>query len=107
MQLSGFDKILQEMTTSDITYGGYSAAVCVLSPNLKGYHIVDDPNIYPYADNQETEWEGLGLIDWWFAPHFNSNHPESNDINKEIDYYKELNLPYKALTDGDVIIIEK
>ncbi|HBU27740.1 TPA: hypothetical protein DEB00_01320 [Candidatus Uhrbacteria bacterium] len=106
MRLSGLDDILKELVNTNKVYAGYSAAVCVLSPTLKGYHVVDDPNLKTYGDH-ETIWEGLGLIDWQFAPHFDSDHSESEDINKEIAYYKEHNMSYKPLKDGEVIIIDE
>lgn len=104
MKLSGFDEALKSLLDEDIVYGGYSAAVCVLSPTLKGYHIVDSIEGNPYE--QAIIWDGLGLIDWQFAPHFNSDHSESDDINKEIAYYQEHGMKYKALRDGEVIIID-
>ena len=104
MMLSGFDNILRNLTNTDLVYGGYSAAVCVLSPTLRGYHIVDNPNNKTYGE-YETIWDGLGLIEWQFAPHFNSNHSESEGINKEIDFYKEHNMKYRALSDGEIIIL--
>lgn len=104
MKLSGFDEILKSFKETDVVYGGYSAAVCVLSPTLKGYHIVDSTDGNPYSS--ELIWDGLQLIDWQFAPHFESDNSESADINKEISYHTEHNLPYKALKDGEVIVIE-
>lgn len=106
MHLSGFDEILKTFINTNKVYAGYSAAVCVLSPTLQGYHIVDDPSLTTYGD-QETLWEGIGVINWQFAPHFNSDHSESDDINKEIAYYKEHGMEYKTLKDEEVIIIEK
>ncbi|MCB9803009.1 Type 1 glutamine amidotransferase-like domain-containing protein [Candidatus Nomurabacteria bacterium] len=104
IHLSGFDQILcNDLVKTDKVYAGYSAAVCVLSPTLKGYHIVDKPDNKLYGDH-ETLWDGLGLIDWQFAPHFNSDHSESEDINQEIAYYEEHNMKYRSLKDGDVII---
>ena len=105
MQLSGFDEILKEFVHTNKVYAGYSAAVCVLSPTLRGYDIVDDPHLKTYGD-YETLWEGIGLIDWQFAPHFDSDHSESDDINEEIEFYKEQGMEYNALRDGDVIVIE-
>lgn len=105
MKLSGLDEIIKEFLDRDKVYAGYSAAVCVLSSTLKGYHIVDDPNLKTYG-NHETIWEGIGLIDWQFAPHFDSEHSESEDINKEIAYYKEHQMKFKPLKDGEVIMID-
>jgi len=106
MKLSGFDKFIRELLDKNIVYGGYSAAVCVLSPKLNGYHIVDDPNANPYRNDSSVIWEGLDLIDWTFAPHFNSDHPESDDIDREIQFCIQNNIPYKALKDGEVIIFD-
>lgn len=106
MKLSGLDEILNEMRDDgDFLYAGYSAAGCVLSPNLKAYEIVDAVDT-PYKELREVIWDGLGFIDFAFMPHWNSNHPESADIEKEIEFCKQNNIPYKAIRDGEVIIIE-
>ncbi len=104
IQLSGFDTILKELQSTNKIYAAYSAGVCVLSPTLKGYETVDSPDNKTYGD-YETIWEGLGLIDWQFTPHFDSDHPESEDVNKEIAYYEERGMKYKALRDGEVIVL--
>lgn len=108
MKLSGLDELLTKelRDRDDFVYGGYSAAGCVLSPSLKCYQIVDDPTETPYEDWKVVLWDGLSLIDFAFMPHFDSNHSESDDIEKEIAYCKENGIPYKALRDGDVLIIE-
>jgi dipeptidase E len=105
MKLSGLDEILKEFYDSDFLYAGYSAAGAVLAPNLKAYEIVD-PVDTPYPEQKEVIWEGLGFVDWAFMPHWNSNHPESADIEREIAYCKEKNIPYRAIRDGEVIVIE-
>ena len=105
MHLSGFDTILLELLPSEKVYAGYSAAVCVLSPTLRGYHLVDNPDQKTYGE-YETMWNGIGIIDWQFAPHFDSDHSESEDINKEIAYCEEHGLDYKKLRDGEEIIWE-
>jgi dipeptidase E len=91
---------------TDFLYGGFSAAGCVLAPDLHAYQIVDNPKDFPYAESQETLWEGLGLVDFAFMPHFDSDHPESADIGKEIQFCQEMSMPYRAVRDGEVIIIE-
>ena len=105
MQLSGFDEILKELQKTDKIYAAYSAGVCVLSPTLEGYDIVDDPDHKKYG-NYKTNYSGLGIIDWQFAPHYKSEHHESENVDKEIEFHKKNNRPYKALHDGEVIIIE-
>ncbi len=106
MKLSGLDKILKELQNErSFLYAGYSAAGCVLSPSLKSYEIVDKTDT-PYEGQKEVIWNGLGLIDFAFMSHWDSDHPESADVEKEIAYCQENNISYRAIRDGEVIIIE-
>lgn len=108
MKLSGLDDILKEFKSEnkDFLYSGYSAAGCVLVPSLNAYTVVDDDTDTPYEGQKEVLRDGLGLVDFAFMPHFDSNHPESEDINKEIEFCEKNNIHYKAVRDGEVIIIE-
>jgi len=105
---SGMDKwLISQKDNKELVYAGYSAGVCILSPSLKGLEIVDDPNIISEGYSIETIWEGLGLIDFAFAPHFESpGHPETEAVGKEVEHYKKTGVKYKALHDGEAIIIE-
>jgi dipeptidase E len=107
MHLSGFDEFLIESTKQNepLIYSGYSAGVCVLGPTLKGLATADDPTQKPYGD-YETIWEGLNILDYLILPHYKSNHPESADIDKDVEFCKSQNIPFKTLSDGEVIIIE-
>ncbi len=105
MRLSGFDRWLAS-APSDFVYAGYSAGCCVLSPTLDGYRIVDDPDNRPYPEMRETIGEGLGIIDFVFLPHYRSDHPESADIDREVDYCEAHGLPYRTLSDGSVLLRE-
>ncbi|OGO24573.1 MAG: hypothetical protein A2Z28_07175 [Chloroflexi bacterium RBG_16_51_9] len=105
MRLSGLDEILKELREqSDFLYAGYSAAGAVLAPSLKGVELVDRPEM-PYVELKEVIWEGLGFIAFSFLPHWDSDHPESADVEKEMEYCKRNNIPFKAIRDGEVIII--
>lgn len=108
MRLSGFDEIVKSFykDNRDILYGGYSAGVCILGPTLKGIHLADDPNQKPYGKEYQTIWDGLHILEYVIAPHYKSDHPESEDIDKSIEYMIDKKIPYKALKDGEVIIIE-
>lgn len=108
MKISGLDYIIKKLINenTNFLYSGYSAACCVLSKNLIPYSIVDDAKDTPYKEQKKVIWEGLGLIDYIFLPHWNSNHSESKLINKEVEYCKQHNLKYKTFEDGDAIIIE-
>lgn len=107
MLLSGLDDIMLELNHKEnFLYGGYSAAGCVLSPTLKGYDLVDDATDTPFEGVNEVVWDGLGIIDYTFIPHFQSVHPESDKVNDVVTYCKENELPYKTLRDGEVILTE-
>jgi dipeptidase E len=49
-------------------------------------------------------WDGLGLIDYSFAPHYRSNHPESEMVEKAVGYMKNKHMSFKTLQDGEVVI---
>lgn len=104
---SGLDKwLIGQKDNKELVYAGYSAGVCVLSPTLKGLETVDDPNVVVEGYNNETIWDSLGLIDFAFAPHYKSpGHPETKMVDKEVEYYVKNGIKFKALHDGEVIII--
>jgi len=109
MKLSGFDKLLKNLSKNknNIIYGGYSAGICVLSPNLKGLEFVDDVNQFPYSQQKKAVFEGLGILNYAIVPHYKSkNHSETDDVDKVVDYYIKNKVLFKALTDEEVIIIE-
>jgi dipeptidase E len=106
-KLSGLDEIIRELSTDkEFVYAGFSAGVCVLQKSLKGLDFVDDPKFVKETYNEEIIWQGLGLIDYVFVPHFESDHVESEDANLEVEYYKKNNIKYKTLRDGEIIIEE-
>lgn len=108
MKLSGFDEIVKKYfkENRDIVYGGYSAGCCILGPTLKGIHLSDEPEQKPYGDEHQTIWNGLSILDYVIAPHYKSDHRESSDMDKAIEFMTENKILFKALKDGEVIIIE-
>lgn len=105
MRRSGLDGILRKLVRDDdIVYGGYSAGVSVIGPTLKGVELVDDPAIVPEGYESEIIWDGVGLVDFSFAPHRQSDHPESATMEKVVEFYKKNNMPFRGLKDGEVII---
>jgi len=105
MRLSGFDALITDLASADFLYGGYSAGACVLASSLDGLQHVDDPTLSPYADSQVI-WEGLGILDYLILPHYKSDHSESADVDREVEYCTQEGIPFKTLSDGEVIIIE-
>ncbi|UVI27436.1 peptidase E [Paenibacillus spongiae] len=108
MKISGFDEIIKKFHKNgrNVVYGGYSAGICVLGPTLKGFHLVDDPTQKPYGEQHQTVWEGLNVLDYVIAPHYKSNHPESEDIDKVVEYLIDNQILFKVLRDGEVLVIE-
>ncbi len=103
---SGFDTILTTLLKDDqIAYGGFSAGVCVLAPSLRGIELVDPTEELAEGYNKDIVWDGLGVLSYAVAPHYKSDHPESADIDKCVDYFKEKQIPYKTLRDGEAIVI--
>ncbi|MCL3781388.1 hypothetical protein EMN47_13440 [Prolixibacteraceae bacterium JC049] len=107
MKLSGFDNIFKELQNrNDFFYGGYSAGVCILSDSLKYIQHVDNPNDFPYDGISETIWEGLNLFNYGILPHYDSDHPESEEIEREVKRCIDNKWLFKTLKDGEVLIIE-
>lgn len=103
---SGLDEHLPTLLKNGLVYGGFSAAGCILAPSLHGIELVDDEHLRTPVYQEETIWEGLGILDYAFVPHYKSDHPESADIDNYVAYLEAHNLPYKALRDGEVIVVD-
>lgn len=107
MRESGFDKIIKKLLQEDkIVYAGYSAGIVVLCETLRGIEIVDDIKYVKEIYGAEPIWNGIGVLPYSIAPHYKSNHPESELIDEVIEYFITQNISYKTLKDGDTIIIK-
>lgn len=108
MAQSSFDKWIKNKNRDpNFVYAGYSAGICVLSPTLHGLELVDDPNIVPQGYNPQIIWSGLDIVDFSIAPHYKSDHPESEMVEKEVEYFIKNKIPFKTLRDGEIIIRNK
>lgn len=104
---SGFDTIISKLLKEDaVAYGGFSAGICILAPSLRGIELVDPKDAVSEGYDSEVIWDGLGLLDYAIAPHYKSDHPESADIDKCVDYFKKNGIAYKTLRDGEAILID-
>ena len=105
---SGFDRTITRMLRDDaIAYGGYSAGICVLAPTLRGLELVDDPAELALAYGKEILWDGLGILPYTPVPHFQSELPESKQIDDVVEFLEHMQMPYKTMRDGDVIVIDR
>lgn len=104
---SGADKAIAELLADDaIVYGGYSAGIDILTPTLHGIELVDDPNLVPEGYDPGIIWECLGLLPYSVAPHYKSDHPESADVDKSVEYMIDNHMLFIALRDGEAIVID-
>lgn len=107
MHQSGFDEVIVRLLKEDIiVYGGYSAGACVMGSRLRGLELVDDAKSVPEGYDEVPIWEGLGVLDYAIAPHYKSVHPESELIDKVIEFWDKKKQPYLALSDGEALIID-
>jgi len=103
---SGADQILKELIERDaVAYGGYSAGVCILAPDLHGLELVDDAAFVPDGYEQLLRWDGLDILSYHVLPHFNSDHPESSAMNDVLERWVADHLPFIALRDGEAIVV--
>ncbi len=106
--LSGLDVLLSELAEQEggMVYGGYSAGACVVTPTLDGIHLADDPDSKPKDYGNEVIWDGVGIYPYCIAPHFRSDHPETDRIEKVVAYFIEKKLPFIALHDGEALLYD-
>jgi dipeptidase E len=108
MRESGFDKIIKKLLGEDkIVYAGYSAGIVVLCETLRGIEIVDDVKYVKEIYGTEPIFDGLGILPYCIAPHYQSNHPETNLIDRVVEYFIREKISYMTLKDGEEIIINK
>jgi dipeptidase E len=87
-----------------LIYGGDGAGAVVAGPTLRGVELVDDPFDVPLGYDEYLVWAGLGLTRFTIVPHFRSNHPESAGAERLVNYLRARRLPYRALSDGEVVV---
>ena len=107
MRQSGFDKCIRSLIESEkLVYAGFSAGSCAATPHLHGIELVDDANTVPEGYDPEIIWEGLDLVPYSIAPHYRSDHYESEAIEKTVEYFKNHEISYKTLQDGQAIVMD-
>lgn len=106
-QQSGFDTLLTQALAEDAAaYGGNSAGVCLLAPTLRGIELVDDPAEVPEGYEKAIIWDGLGVLPYQIVPHYQSGPQElAAAINEVVYYYLGHDLDFKALRDGEALVV--
>lgn len=104
---SGLDVLLPSLLAQDsLVYGGYSAGVVVLAPTLHDLEMVDDPEVILPGYEPEVIWDGLGVIPYSVAPHYRSDHPETEAIERLVQRWIDGHVLFKALRDGEAIVVD-
>lgn len=107
MKLSGFDELLKQYSDNpNFLYSGYSAGICLLSKDMHGVAIMDEPEADPYNSGMKPIYDGIGFVEETLIPHFESDHKETEAATRAVNFCQKNNLPYITLHDGDVIIEE-
>jgi dipeptidase E len=84
-----------------------SAGVCVLAPSLRELELVDDPEQAAAVSGEAVRWDGLGVLDYMIVPHVDSpGHPQTERCNRLATHYRAAGVSYRALCDGQVIVID-
>ncbi|MCD5312100.1 Type 1 glutamine amidotransferase-like domain-containing protein [Kineosporia babensis] len=107
LALSGADQALIKLLQEDaLVYAGYSAAACVLAPDLHGLEHCDDPSAVQKAYAEQARYDGLALLDYAVVPHVHSpGHPETKVLGEVADRYRADGIPHRTLRDGQAIVI--
>jgi dipeptidase E len=105
MAYSGADLIVRDLLERDaVVYAGYSAGAAMATPSLEGIELVDDPHDVPPGYDPEVVVDCLGVIPCHLAPHYRSDHPESERIDDVVRYFIDNHLPFIALRDGEAMV---
>ena len=93
------------MSDDRLVYGGYSAGSCVAAPDLEGIRLIDDPEVIPNGYSENITPQTLHLVPWRIVPHWRSEHPESADAEKAVEYLHQSGLEFRTLRDGEALIV--
>jgi len=106
MRQSGLDRWLpSRVQEGTLIYGGWSAGAVVAGPDLDGIELVDDPTVTAEGYETAVVREGLGLVDFTVVPHYRSDHPEADAVERVAAFRQERRLPFRTLRDGEVIVV--
>ena len=104
---SGCDQLLKGLLARDaIVYGGFSAALMMVMPTMRGIELCDDIVSVPAGYRPEFSWESLGMIDYSIVPHWRSDHPESAMMEDVVRFMEANGLAYRTLHDGEAIVVD-
>ena len=104
---SGLDEVVSERVAGNsLVYAGFSAAAVIASASLRGLELVDDPHDVADGYDPAVIWDGLGFLPYAVVVHFMSDHPETEKVNLEIEFYERQGIAYRTLRDGEAIVMD-
>ena len=106
MTASGFAAALRPALDRGMIYAGYSAGACVTGPDLRGIHLIDDPDDLPGGYDAAVPATTLGLVPFRTVPHWRSDHPEAARAEVAASWLERQGLAYRAIRDGEVIVVD-
>lgn len=104
---SSFGEALGPAMHHGLIYSGYSAGACVAGPDLAGIDLMDDPDDLPAGYDPAVPAVTLGLVPFRIVPHWESDHGETANAQRAVEYLERGGFPYKALRDGEALVIDE
>lgn len=99
-------EITDRVREGALLYAGYSAGTCVAQRSLRGIEAADDPDDVRTTTGSAVPWEGLGLVDVAFVPHFRSILDEDGAGERMVARYERDETAYLTLTDEQVYLVD-
>jgi dipeptidase E len=107
MTLSRFvQAVSKPLDDGRLVYAGYSAGICVTTPDLEGIHLMDEPDARPDGYPMDVEATTFGWVPWRIVPHWRSQHPEAPLAELAVEHLLYNGLPFRTLRDGQAIVVE-
>ena len=107
MGASGFARVGADLVRSGrLTYAGYSAGVCVVTPDLEGIHLMDDADAVPEGYPADVPAAALAWVPWRVVPHWDSDHHETSAAALAVEILLDAELPFRTLRDGHAIVVD-
>ena len=105
---SGADELLRDLVgNGSLLYIGESAGAIMATPGLQGAEFEDEPYITPEGyedlDDDADLWQGLGFIEYWLVPHYESG---LEGVDRMVDVLEDEGMPYKTLANTQALLID-
>jgi dipeptidase E len=103
---SGFERAIRPRLAADrIVYGGWSAGAVAAGPDLRGFELMDTPDVAAEGYRPDRALEGLGLVGFRIVPHFGSDHPEAAAAGRVQAFLAAEGLAHRTLGDDEALVV--